>query len=50
MDTHWHKSVLIDLFNLLLLSDEQNKEESYMGVLYNYYIPDGKELQTSGQD
>ena len=42
MDTHLRKSVSIDLFNLLLLPDEQNKEESYMDVLNNYYIPDGK--------
>ena len=37
-----HKSVLIDLFNLPPLPDEQNKEESYMDVPYNYYIPNGK--------
>ena len=42
MDTCSHKSVLIDLFNLLPLPDEQNKEESYMDILYNYYIPDRK--------
>ena len=42
MDTHSCKSVLIDLFNLPLLPDEQNKEESYMDMPYNYYIPDGK--------
>ena len=42
MDTHSRKSVLIDLFNLPPLPDEQNKEESYMDVLYNYYIPNGK--------
>ena len=34
--------MLIDLFNLPPLPDERNKEESYMDVLYNYYIPDGK--------
>ena len=42
MDTRLRKSVLIDLFNLPLLPDKQNKEESYMDVLHNYYIPDGK--------
>ena len=42
MDTHSHKSVLIDLFNLPLLPDEWNKEESYMDMPYNYYVPDGK--------
>ena len=42
MDTCSHKSVSIDLFNLPPLPDEQNKEESYMDVPYNYYIPDGK--------
>ena len=42
MDTHLRKSVSIDLFNLPPLPDEQNKEESYMDVLYNYYIPNGK--------
>ena len=42
MDTHSHKSVSIDLFNLPPLPDECNKEESYMEMLYNYYIPDGK--------
>ena len=42
MDTHLHKSVSIDLFNLPPLPDEQNKEESYMDVPYNYYIPNGK--------
>ena len=42
MDTHLCKSVSIDLFNLPPLPDEQNKEELYMDVLYNYYIPDGK--------
>ena len=42
MDTHSHKSVLIDLFNLPPLPNKQNKEESYMDVPYNYYIPDGK--------
>ena len=42
MDTHLHKSVSIDLFNLPPLPDKWNKEESYMYMLYNYYIPDGK--------
>ena len=42
MDTHLHKSFLIDLFNLPPLPDERNKEESYMDVPYNYYIPNGK--------
>ena len=42
MDTCLHKSVLIDLFNLPPLPNEQNTEESYMDVPYNYYIPDGK--------
>ena len=42
MDTCSHKSVLIDLFNLPPLPDEQNNEESYMDMSYNYYIPDGK--------
>ena len=42
MDTCSRKSVSIDLFNLPPLPDEQNKEESYMDVPNNYYIPDGK--------
>ena len=42
MDTCLHKSVLIDLFNLPPLPDLLNKEESYMDVPYNYYIPDRK--------
>ena len=42
MDTHSCKSVLIDLFNLPPLPNGQNKEESYMDVSNNYYIPDGK--------
>ena len=42
MDTHLCKSVLIDLFNLPPLPDERNKEESYMDMPYNYYVPDGK--------
>ena len=42
MDTCLCKSVSIDLFNLLPLPNEQNKEESYMDVPHNYYIPDGK--------
>ena len=37
-----HKSVSIDLFNLPPLPDKHNKEESYMDMPYNYYIPDGK--------
>ena len=37
MDTHLHKSVLIELFNLPPLPSERNKEESYMDVPYNYY-------------
>ena len=49
MDTHLHKSVSIDLFNLLPLPDEQNKEESYMDVLYNYYIPNGKNSRLLGR-
>ena len=42
MDTHSCKSVSIDLFNLPPLPDERNKEESYMDVPYNYYVPNGK--------
>ena len=42
MDTHSCKSVSIDLLNLPPLPNEQNKEESYMDMPYNYYIPDGK--------
>ena len=42
MDTHLCKSVSIDLFNLPTLPNEQNTEESYMDVPYNYYVPDGK--------
>ena len=42
MDTHSCKSVLIDLFNLPPLPDEWNKGESFMDMLYNYYIPNGK--------
>ena len=42
MDTCSRKSVSIDLFNLPPLPDECNKKESYMDVLYNYYIPNGK--------
>ena len=45
MDTHLRKSVLIDLFNLPPLPNECNKEESYMGILYNYYIPNKKNSQ-----
>ena len=42
MYTHSCKSVSIDLFNLPPLPDERNKEESYMDMPYNYYVPDGK--------
>ena len=42
MDTHSCKSVSIDLFNLPLLPNKQNKEQSYMDVPYNYCISDGK--------
>ena len=42
MDTCLCKSVSIDLFNLPPLPNEQNTEESYMDVPYNYYIPNGK--------
>ena len=42
MDTRSCKSVLIDLFNLPPLPNEHNKEKSYMDMLYNYYIPNGK--------
>ena len=42
MDTHLRKSVLIDLFNLPPLPNEWNKEESYMDMPYNYYMPNGK--------
>ena len=42
MDTCLHKSASIDLFNLPPLPNKQNKEESYMDVPYNYYIPNGK--------
>ena len=42
MDTRSHKSVSIDLFNLQPLPNERNKEESYIDVPYNYYIPNGK--------
>ena len=42
MATHSQKSISIDLFNLPLLPDECNKEESYMDVLNNFYIPGGK--------
>ena len=47
MDTHSHKSVSIDLFNLPPLPNKQNKEESYMDVLYKYYVPGGEEFQTA---
>ena len=50
MDTHSCKSVLIDLFNLPPLPNEWNKEESYMDVPYNYYIPNWEEFQTAGQN
>ena len=39
---HSCKSVLIDLFNLPPLPNERNKEESYMDMPYNYYVPNGK--------
>ena len=42
MDTRSCKCILIDLFNLPPLPDEKNKEESYMDMPYNYYIPNGK--------
>ena len=42
MDTRSHKSALIDLFNLPQLPDKRNKEESYMDMPYNYYVPDEK--------
>ena len=42
MDTCSRKSVSIDLFNLPPLPDERNKEESYMDMPYNYYVPNGK--------
>ena len=42
MDTHLCKSVSTDLFNLPPLPDEWNKEESYMDMLCNCYIPNGK--------
>ena len=42
MDTCLHKSVSVDLFNLPPLPNKRNKEESYMDMPYNYYIPDGK--------
>ena len=42
MNTRSHKSVSIDLFNLPLLPNECNTEESYMDMPNNYYIPDGK--------
>ena len=42
MDTRSRKSVSVDLFNLPPLPNERNKEESYMDMPYNYYIPNGK--------
>ena len=42
IDTHSCKSVSIDLFNLPPLPNDRNKEESYMDVPYNYYVPNGK--------
>ena len=42
MNTHSHKSVLIDLFNLPPLPDECNTEESHMDMPHNYFILDGK--------
>ena len=41
MDTHSRKSVSIDLFNLPPLPSERNKEESYMDMPHNYYVPNG---------
>ena len=42
MDTCSHKSISIDFFNLPPLPNERNNEESYMDMMYNYYVPDGK--------
>ena len=42
MGTWYLSSVSIDLFNLPPLPNERNKEESYMDMPYNYYIPNGK--------
>ena len=42
MDTRSCKSVLIDLFNLPPLPNKWNKEESYMDMLHNYYVPNRK--------
>ena len=42
MNSHLHKSVSIDFFNLPPLSDERNTKESYMDMPHNYYISDGK--------
>ena len=42
MDTHSRKSVSIDLFSLPPLPNEQNNKESYMDMMYNYYVPNGK--------
>ena len=39
MNTHSHKSVSIDLFNLPPLPDERNTEESYMDMPHNLLCP-----------
>ena len=49
MDTCSCKSVLIDFFNLPPLPDEQNTEDSYMDIPYNYYTPDGKNARLLGR-
>ena len=49
MATHSHKSISIDLFNLPPLPDECNKEESYMDMPNNFYIPDGKNSRLLGR-
>ena len=35
----------LDLFNLPPLPNKQNKEESYMDMPYNYYMPNGKNFR-----
>ena len=42
MDTHSHKSVSIDLFNLPPLPDKQNTEESYMDCHTTTTYPMGR--------
>ena len=43
MDTHSHKSVSIDLFNLPPLPDMSRIQKNHTWTCpYNYYIPDGK--------